>query len=128
MGFLAYFAGYGGREPKRSGASHAAIAPDGPFECGDGETIFVGLQNEREWKKLCEVVLGRGGMARDERFSSNSRRVENRSELHADREAVFSGLSSEETTERLEGAGIANARMCTVQGFLDHPQLAARDR
>jgi crotonobetainyl-CoA:carnitine CoA-transferase CaiB-like acyl-CoA transferase len=37
MGFPAYFAHYGGEEPKRSGASHAAIAPYGPFTCGDGE-------------------------------------------------------------------------------------------
>ena len=68
MGFPAYFAGYGGEEPKRSGASHAAIAPYGPFACGDGETIFLGIQNEREWKKFCDEVLGREGMAEDDRF------------------------------------------------------------
>src|SRR5918994_952117 len=78
MGFPAYFAGYGGEEPKRSGASHAAIAPYGPFGCGDGEVIFLGIQNEREWKKFCEEVLGREGMAEDHRFDKNSRRVENR--------------------------------------------------
>jgi crotonobetainyl-CoA:carnitine CoA-transferase CaiB-like acyl-CoA transferase len=59
MGFPAYFAGYSGEEPRRSGAAHAAIAPYGPFGCGDGEVIFLGIQNEREWKKFCEEVLGR---------------------------------------------------------------------
>jgi itaconate CoA-transferase len=54
--------------------------------------------------------------------------VHGRPELHAEIEAVISGLSSEETIERLEGAGIANARMRTVQGFLDHPPLTARAR
>ena len=48
MGFPAYFAGYGGEEPKRSGASHAAIAPYDPFACADGQTVFLGIQNERE--------------------------------------------------------------------------------
>ena len=128
MGFPAYFAGYGGEEPRRSGAAHAAIAPYGPFACADGEVVFLGIQNEREWKRFCEVVLGREGMAEDDRFDKNSRRVEHREELHAEIEKVFSSLSSEEAIERLEGAGVANARMRTVRQFLDHPQLEARDR
>jgi itaconate CoA-transferase len=128
MGFPAYFAGYGGEEPGRSGASHAAIAPYGPFECGDGQTVFLGIQNEREWKKFCDEVLGREEMAEDYRFDTNSRRVENRDELHDEIERVFSGLSSEEAIDRLEGAGVANARMRSIRQFLDHPQLEARDR
>jgi itaconate CoA-transferase len=128
MGFPAYFTGYGGEEPRRSGASHAAIVPYGPFACADGEVVFLGIQNEREWKRFCEEVLGRERMAEDDRFDKNSRRVENRAELHAEIEEVFSSLSSEEAIERLEGAGVANARMRTVRQFLDHPQLEARDR
>jgi itaconate CoA-transferase len=128
MGFPAYFAGYGGEEPRRSGAAHAAIAPYGPFGCGDGEVVFLGIQNEREWRKFCEEVLGDEWMAEDHRFDKNSRRVENRDELHAEIGKVFSGLSSEEILDRLEGAGVANARMRTVRQFLDHPQLEARNR
>ncbi len=128
MGFPAYFAGYGGKEPQRSGASHAAIAPYGPFECGDGGVIFLGIQNEREWENFCEAVLGQPALARDERFESNSERVSNRDDLHKEIEAILEGLSSEEAIERLEAAKIANARMRTVQSFLDHPQLEARER
>lgn len=128
MGFPAYFAGYGGEEPKRSGASHAAIAPYGPFECGDGEVIFLGIQNEREWENFCDAVLGQPDLARDERFAGNSERVANRDDLHKEIEAILDDLSSEEAIERLEGAKIANARMRTVRDFLDHPQLEARDR
>jgi itaconate CoA-transferase len=113
---------------RNPGAAHAAIAPYGPFGCGDGEVVFLGIQNEREWKMFCEEVLGREGMAEDHRFDKNSRRVENRDELHAEIESVFSGLSSEEVIERLERAGVANARMRTVRQFLDHPQLEARNR
>jgi itaconate CoA-transferase len=67
-------------------------------------------------------------MAEDHRFDKNSRRVENRNELHVEIDSVFSGLSSEEVIERLERAGVANARMRTVRQFLDHPQLKARNR
>lgn len=128
MGFPAYFTMYGGKEPPRSGASHAAIAPYGPFRCGDGEVIFLGIQNEREWEKFCETVLGRPEMTNDELFTSNSERVENRDVLHQEIEAILERLSSEEAIERLDGAKIANARMRTVRAFLDHPQLEARNR
>jgi crotonobetainyl-CoA:carnitine CoA-transferase CaiB-like acyl-CoA transferase len=128
MGFPAYYAMYGGKEPPRTGASHAAIAPYGPFECGDGETIFLGLQNEREWERFCEVVLEQPALADDERFESNSERVENVDALRQAIEGILAQLSSEEAIERLDEAKIANARMRNVRGFLDHPQLEARDR
>jgi itaconate CoA-transferase len=128
MGFPAYFADYGGEEPKRSGASHAAIAPYGPFECGDGEVVFLGIQNEREWVNFCEGVLGQPTLVRDGRFASNSERVANKDDLHEEIAAVLEGIPSAEAIERLEAAKIANARMRTVRDFLDHPQLAARGR
>ena len=128
MGFPAYFTLYGGEEPQRSGASHAAIAPYGPFECGDGEVVFLGIQNEREWERFCETVLGQPALAGDRRFDSNSERVANRDALHREIEAILEGLTAEEAIERLEGAQIANARLRTVGDFIDHPQLKARDR
>jgi itaconate CoA-transferase len=128
MGFPAYYAMYGGKEPPRTGASHAAIAPYGPFECGDGKVIFLGIQNEREWERFCEVVLEQPALADDERFASNSERVENRDDLHQDIETILQKFSSSEAIERLEEAKIANARMRTVRGLLEHPQLEARNR
>jgi itaconate CoA-transferase len=128
MGFPAYFTGYGGSQPPRTGASHAAIAPYGPFEAGDGRVVFLGLQNEREWVKFCKAVLERPELAADPRFDTNSRRVENGEELDEAIDGTFKDLSSEEVISRLDGARIANARMRTVQEFLDHPQLEARDR
>ena len=128
MGFPAFYAGYGGEEPKRSGANHAAIAPYGPFQCGDGETVFLGIQNEREWKRFCADVLQNEALAEDDRFRTNTRRVENRPALHAEIDGVFSTLPSDRVMQKLEASGVANARMRTVRQFLDHPQLAARDR
>ncbi len=123
MGFPAYYAMYGGKEPPRAGASHAAIAPYGPFECGDGKVIFLGIQNEREWERFCEVVLEQPALAEDERFASNSERVENRDDLHQDIETILQTFSSSEAIERLEEAKIASARMRTVRGLLEHPSL-----
>src|SRR5918992_625827 len=126
MGFPAYFAGYGGEDPKRSGASHAAIAPYGPFECGDGESVFLGIQNEREWEKFCEQVLESPELADDARFTTNSERVANREALHEKIEGAFAHFTEKEAIVRLEEAGIANAPLRTVRQFLHHPQLKTR--
>ncbi len=128
MSFPAYYAMYGDREPPRSGASHSSIAPYGPFECAEGEVVFLGIQNEREWEKFCEDVLELAELAEDERFSSNSDRLENREALDREIGETFEHLTAEEVIEKLEEAGIANARLRSVREFLDHPQLRARNR
>lgn len=128
MGFPAYFAGYGGKEPPRTGASHSAIAPYGPFECGDGDVVFLGIQNEREWEKFCETVLERPELTEESRFSSNSARVANGEELRSEIEDVLGAFSADEALSRLDEADVANARMRDIHEFLEHPQLEARDR
>ena len=40
MGYPAYYTAYSGQAPERSGASHATIAPYGPFQLGDGSTYL----------------------------------------------------------------------------------------
>ncbi len=128
MGFPLHFATYGGRSPQRSGASHASIAPYGPFACADGERVFLGIQNEREWVIFCETVLDDAALASDARFRTNSLRVEYRDDLTMLIEAVFADAAADELLERLETAGIANARLRDLAGLAAHPQLAARDR
>ncbi len=128
MGFPLYYTLYGGRPPARSGARHAAIAPYGPFEGADGETVFLGLQNEREWVRFCAEVLGRPELAADPRFDANAKRVANRDALEAAIRGVFARLTAEEIVARLDAAGIANGRMNSVAQFAAHPQLRARGR
>jgi itaconate CoA-transferase len=127
MGFPAYYS-RSGRAPARAGASHASIAPYGPFQSGDGKAVYLGIQNEREWERFCQVVLRRPELALDARFDSGPNRLAHRGELHAAIEEVFGRLDAMAIVERLEAAQIANARMNTVQEFVDHPQLAARHR
>jgi itaconate CoA-transferase len=128
MGFPGYFGAYGGEAPPRTGASHATIVPYGPFQAGDGKTVFLSIQNEREFERFCEVVLEKGFLAKDGRFSSGPLRNQNRDAMHEEIHRVFSKLSANQVIERLEKAGIANAKLNSVQEFWDHPQLEARDR
>jgi len=128
MGFPAYFTAYGGEAPPRSGAHHATIVPYGPFKAGDGGTVFLSIQNEREFERFCDVVLLNSNLKTDSRFSSGPVRARNRDAMHAEIEVVFSKLSSFQVIERLETAEIANAKLNSMQEFWDHPQLKARDR
>jgi len=128
MGFPAYFTNYGGTPPPRSGAYHATIVPYGPFAAGDGKTVFLSIQNEREFARFCEQVLGDAALARDARFSSSPARMQNREAMHAEIGRVFAGLTAAQVEARLEAAGIANARLNSMQEYWNHPQLAARDR
>lgn len=128
MNYPMYYAYDGSPPPPRAGAAHATIYPYGPFPIGDGTTVMLGLQNEREWRLFCDKVLLTPELAKDERFSANFKRVENRQALRALIVESFSTLNFDAVFDRLEHAQIANARVNDMQGVWDHPQLQARDR
>lgn len=128
MGFPLYYAFDGASPPPRAGAAHATIYPYGPFPAGDGATVMLGLQNEREWDAFCAKVLLRPELANDARFASNARRSEQRGALRTIIVATFSALTAEEIGERLDAAGIAHARVNDMHDVWRHPQLAARGR
>ena len=128
MGFPSYFSAYGGSAPPRSGAYHATIVPYGPFQAGDGDTVFLSVQNEREFAAFCDHALGKPSLKTDARFSSGPARFRNREAMHAEIESVFSRLKGSEIIQRLEAGDIANACLNDMQGFWEHPQLKARGR
>lgn len=128
MSFPMYYAYKGAEPPPRNGASHATIYPYGPFKAGDGKTVMLGLQNEREWAQFCETVLENPALAQDERFDRNFKRNEKRAELLEIINACFSKLSSEQLIARLEKAQIANAHLNDMAGLWKHEQLKARNR
>jgi itaconate CoA-transferase len=127
MGAPAYYTGYGGSEPPRSGAAHATIAPYELFVSQDGVEIYLAVQNGREWTRFCGHVLERAELGEDPRFASNAMRVLHRPLLHELIAEVFARLPAVEILDRLERADIACARRNSVAEFLDHPQLAGRD-
>ncbi|MCK9215319.1 MAG: CoA transferase, partial [Rhodoferax sp.] len=104
------------------------IYPYGPFQAGDGGTVMLGLQNEREWKLFCELVLQDAALANDPRFDSNARRNTHREALRILILAAFGKLSTGQVLARLDQAQIANARMNDMADLWAHPQLKARDR
>jgi crotonobetainyl-CoA:carnitine CoA-transferase CaiB-like acyl-CoA transferase len=128
MNYPLYYAFEGAPPPSRTGASHATIYPYGPFPAGDGKTVMLGLQNEREWAVFCKTVLQRPELANDARFSTNSKRSAARLVLRKIIIDAFAGLSADQVVQRLDQAQIANAQVNDMHAVWEHPQLKARNR
>ena len=128
MSYPAFYTESTGRPLPRTGAKHATIAPYGPFRVGDGTTVFFGIQNDREWRSLCRIVLGDPDFADHPKFRTNPLRMQNRDELQVHIEQCFAAMTSEEVLLLLDEAGIANAHLNSVEAFLQHEQLHARAR
>jgi len=128
MNFPLYYAFDDAAPPMRAGAAHATIYPYGPFPAGDGKTVMLGLQNEREWVAFCEQVLLQPALATDPRFHSNTLRTQARAELFAMITEVFSTMTAADVIARLEQAQIANAQLNTMHDLWQHAQLRARQR
>ena len=128
MGYPMYYAYDDAAPPPRSGAAHATIYPYGPFQAGDGHTVMLGLQNEREWVAFCAVVLEQPALATQPEYGSNFKRNENRQQLAAIILDCFKPLTAAQVLARLDKAQIANAQVNTMQDLWAHPQLKARKR
>ena len=127
MGFPINYT-YSGEEPQRTGADHATIFPYGPFDAANDKKVFIGIQNEREWENFCQNVLEMPQLAHDNKFNSNSRRVENKEELRRTINLKFKEIEADELIKKLDTLKIANAKLNTIKDFINHPQLKYRNR
>jgi crotonobetainyl-CoA:carnitine CoA-transferase CaiB-like acyl-CoA transferase len=113
-----------GEIPKPSGSAHQAIAPYQAVRSADGWFTF-GANTQAHWLRCC-AVFGLEELARDERFSANDRRLENRDALIAEIEAVTTTQPSAYWTERLGTAGLPCGPIHTFEDVFNDPHLAAR--
>lgn len=127
-GYPMHYAMDGAQPPARTGAAHATIQPYGPYATGDGATVILGVQNEREWQRFCEQVLEQPSLITDPRFESVAQRSAHQAALKALIVSAFSSLTAEQVEHRLDAAQIAHARMNTMGDVWAHPQLRARGR
>ncbi|MFA3129892.1 CaiB/BaiF CoA-transferase family protein [Acinetobacter pittii] len=128
MGYPLYYTLRGESAPPRTGSSHATIYPYGPFPTGDNKKVMLGIQNEREWKAFCEIVLDQADLAQHADFINNTQRSKNRDALRKIIIDTFNGLTQTEVIARLDKAKIANASVNEMTDVWNHPQLQARQR
>ena len=126
MGYAMYYT-FGGTPPPRTGASHATIAPYGPYRLRDGQEVIFGIQNNREWTTFCTRVLARPALADDAAVPGESTSGRSTAPRSTPRSRPCStSFRPARSSSRLEAAQIANARLNTVEQFIDHPQLTGR--
>ncbi|MFH9105430.1 CaiB/BaiF CoA transferase family protein [Streptomyces albus] len=128
MGFPLYYAYDGAAPPPRAGAAHATIYPYGPFTAGDGKTVMLSVQNEREWQGFCTRFLGRPDLAEHPDFRGNAQRDRHRDTLGPLIAARFAELTGDEAVALLARIPVASARVNSVHEVWRHPQLVARQR
>ncbi|WP_369245487.1 CaiB/BaiF CoA transferase family protein [Streptomyces sp. R41] len=128
MGHPLHHAMHGGTPPARTGLAHAVIAPYDAYPTADGGRVLLSVQNDREWRRLAQQVLDEPELADDPAYATNAARVENRERTDALVAKALGMLGTDEAVARLEGAGIACARLRDLREVAEHPQLAARDR
>jgi itaconate CoA-transferase len=117
-----------GQQPRRMGLSHTVIAPYNRYPTSDGEQVLIGVQNDREWRRLAADLIGRPDLGTDPRYATNVARTANRDEVDALVGAASARLPAKELIDLLDRAGVASARLNEVPEVVDHPQLSARDR
>ncbi|WP_330303475.1 MULTISPECIES: CaiB/BaiF CoA-transferase family protein [unclassified Streptomyces] len=128
MGHPLHHAMHGGTPPARTALAHAVIVPYDAYPTADGGRVLLSVQNDREWRRLAQQVLGHPELADDPAYATNAARVGNRERVDAVVAKTLAALGADEAVARLEGAGIACARLRDVREVAEHPQLAARDR
>ncbi|MEK9900314.1 MAG: CaiB/BaiF CoA-transferase family protein [Rhodospirillaceae bacterium] len=114
---------YGGSAPKRAGLHHPSIAPYGAYRTGDGKQVVIAIQNQREWRRLCDAVLRLPDLADHPDFHENVARVDNRPALDSRIDGVFGTLDRDEIVRRLLDAKIAHGAVNDLADFAAHPQL-----
>jgi crotonobetainyl-CoA:carnitine CoA-transferase CaiB-like acyl-CoA transferase len=113
-----------GVPPARIGNLHPNIVPYQPFRASDGELILA-CGNDNLYRKFCEAA-GCPELARDARFATNGKRVENRAELARLLGDVFSKRTKREWLEVLQAAGVPNGPINDVAQVFEEPQVKAR--
>jgi crotonobetainyl-CoA:carnitine CoA-transferase CaiB-like acyl-CoA transferase len=128
MGHPLHHAMHGGTAPARTGLAHAVIAPYDAYPTADRGRVLLSVQNDREWRRLAEQVLEQPEWGTDPAFATNAARVANRERTDALVAKALGALGADEALARLEGAGIACARLRDLHEVAEHPQLATRER
>ncbi|MEU1999897.1 CaiB/BaiF CoA-transferase family protein [Rhodococcus sp. NPDC019627] len=127
MGFALNQVIHAGTEPVPVGMGSPMIAPYGAYPTSDGQTAVLGTTNDREWRRLAEMI-GRPELADEPRYAHNDNRVEARDELDAVVGAWCAEHTLAEIQKTADAAGIGNARLNSVRDLAEHPQLVERGR
>lgn len=109
----------------RLGNAHSAIVPYQVFEALDGH-IIIAVGNDTQFTRFCNV-LKRPEWAQNEKFTTNSARVENRETLVPMIAEIVAGKTIQDWIDICIEADVPAAPVNTMDKTLDMEQIAARE-
>ena len=115
----------GGEIPQRLGNAHPNIVPYQAFSTADGH-IILAVGNQGQFERLCQI-LGKPDWFKDQRYHSNSARVENRQQLCTQISQLLEQRSSEDWLTALEQQQIPCGPINNLEQVFNDPQVLARN-
>jgi crotonobetainyl-CoA:carnitine CoA-transferase CaiB-like acyl-CoA transferase len=114
-----------GKLPKRHGNAHANIVPYQSFQASDG-WFAIAVGNDRQFVRLSEM-LGKPEIALDEKYATNSARVQNRDELIPILRSIFITRNTNEWLSALEKAEIPCGPIQNFEQVFSMPTVKERE-
>lgn len=113
-----------GKPPGRLGNAHPNIAPYQVIETRDGH-IILAVGNDGQFARFC-TIIGRDELPTDDRFSTNSTRVDNRDALTAELKAATALWLRDDLVKACENNAVPVGPINTIQDMFDDPQMRER--
>jgi formyl-CoA transferase len=113
-----------GAEPQRMGNAHPSLVPYQDFPTADG-AMLLAIGNDGQFARFC-AAAGRPEWAQDTRFTTNTRRVENRSTLIPLMMEVTRTRTTAEWIALLEDKAVPCGPINTLASAFADPQVQAR--
>jgi crotonobetainyl-CoA:carnitine CoA-transferase CaiB-like acyl-CoA transferase len=115
-----------GAVPARQGNAHLQIVPYQLFATADSWLVLA-VGNDGQWQRFCQAAQ-RTDLAADERFTTNTLRVRNRSVLIPLVEALLRSGTTAAWEKLLRGAEVPHAPVWTYADLFAHPEMSQRLR
>lgn len=110
-----------GQLPERRGNAHPNIVPYDAFECADGH-ILLAVGNDAQFARFCDAL----DIPQDPRFTTNLKRIENRTDLMAMIGPVMRRYTKDDLLARLQEVGVPCGPINTIAEALQSAQAVAR--
>jgi CoA:oxalate CoA-transferase len=113
-----------GREPRRTGNMHRAIAPYGTYRASDG-WVVIGAGNPQMFRRALRAI-GREELLDDEEFRERARRGTHCDEVNLLWREFAAKHTRDELQQICEQGGIAFGRVHSIEDVARNPQLEHR--
>ncbi len=112
-------------DPPRRGNRHPQVVPYEAVQGSDGDWFILGVGSDNVWKSFC-TYLGRDDLLNDERFTTNSNRIDNYDTLLPIVREIIHQRTTDEWLTVLRQVGVPCGRINTTKEALTDPHIIER--